>query len=88
MAEKAEVLMVIPGDCKNIEAQITMPGNKILMKSGKSLGRIRRLISEKGLDSHASLMANCGLPNEQIFEDITQAEDEEGYFTTVFIKQF
>lgn len=86
LAEKNEVLMVIPGDCENIEALITGPGNKILMKSGKGLGRVRKLISEKGLDSHASLVANCGLPNEKIFEDITQAGDEEGYFTTVFLK--
>lgn len=84
-----EPLTIIPAaHTANLEDLLSLPGGKVLMKSGKSLPEVLKAIKAAGLSEKASLVCNCGLPGERAyarlrdFEDVTGA----GYFTLILIR--
>lgn len=78
-------LTIIPGDCENIEDYLSRPGTKVLMKSGRDLPAVKSAIEKAGLMENSSLVANCGLPTERVFEKLSDSDDNEGYFATILI---
>ena len=86
LVEKAQQLHVIPASYQ-IEEALKLPGTKVLMKSGKSLPEVRETLDKLGLSHKASLVQNCGLPDEKVCRDLAEGIPEAGYFTTIVIKE-
>ena len=91
----AEIIAGVPSFCaaaalrgkQLTEAALPLlirPGPKILMKSGKQLGRVKALLKEKGLLDQAYLVQECGMEHEKACP-LNQAEDA-GYFSIVFVE--
>ena len=80
-------LHIIPGGHGNLEEHLSLPGTKVLMKSGKSLPEVRETLDKLGLSHKASLVQNCGLPDEKVCRDLAEGIPEAGYFTTIVIKE-
>lgn len=78
-----EPLTIIPAAYGGVEDALKLPGTKVLMKSGKSFPQVRQLLADRGIQ--ASAVANCGLPNEKVFQSLSQAEDDPGYFVTILV---
>ena len=78
---------IIPGGHGNLEEHLSLPGTKVLMKSGKSLPQVRETLDKLGLSHKASLVQNCGLPDEKVCRDLAEGIPEAGYFTTIVIKE-
>lgn len=78
-------LHIVPGSYDCVEESLDWPGPKILMKSGKSLGRIKTLLAERGLLDSAYLVQECGMEGERACP-LSQVEDA-GYFSIVFVEE-
>lgn len=78
-------LHIVPGSYDCVEESLNWPGPKILMKSGKSLGRIKTLLADRGLLDSAYLVQECGMEGERACP-LSQVEDA-GYFSIVFVEE-
>lgn len=86
LTEKDQPLHVIPAGYGSLEARLRTPGTHVLMKSGRRLAEVKQTLRELGLYEKASLVANCGLPDERVCQSLDDAEDDAGYFTTIIVK--
>lgn len=82
----SERLVVTPPTGPDIDDVLDMRANKVFMKSGKSLGELRRKLAEHGQLDNASMVANCGLPDERVYEHFADADENADYFSVVIVK--
>ena len=82
-----EQLHILPGGAGGLEAALAFPGTRVLMKSGKRLPEVLEALRERGLLESASMVANCGLPEELVCRDLRQGPEDAGYFATLVIKE-
>lgn len=78
---------IIPAAAEDLEHMLTMPGTKVIMKAGKPLKQVKQTLKQAGLYDNASLVQNCGLPDEKIAKSLDDAEENNGYFTTMVVKE-
>ncbi|NCB04644.1 MAG: precorrin-2 C(20)-methyltransferase [Clostridia bacterium] len=81
-----EPLHILPASGMELSEALALKGSKVLMKTGKSMPEVRRVLTEKGLADKTMLVQNCGLPNERICRDLSEAQDDISYFTTMIIR--
>lgn len=69
----------------SLEGLLPVEGAKIVMKTGKSMEKVKGLLEEQ---EELQIMAveNCGLQNEKIYRSLEEIEENAGYFTTILIK--
>ncbi len=80
-------LHIIPAGYGDFEEHLGLDGTKVIMKAGSALPEVKRILCQKGLTDKASLAANCGLPNQRVYQSIEDACDIEGYFATILMKE-
>lgn len=93
LAEDDEPLTIIPAGAgpEELRGFLGLPGNKVIMKSGRQLPAVLRLLSELNLTGQTSMAENCGLPGERILMSLAgfSPDDEEvqkaGYFVTLLV---
>lgn len=83
LAEGAEQLHIIPGSYK-IEDALTLPGTKVLMKTGSKLGEVKEQL--KTLNAAAAMVENCGLEGEKIYKTLEEIPEEAGYYSLIIAK--
>lgn len=76
-------LRILPGDYPELAAELAAPGTCVIMKSGRELAGVKRLIRNAGLHDRARMVVNCGMPDEAVYHDIELAQG--GYFSTILI---
>ncbi len=76
-------LRILPGDYPDLATELAAPGTCLIMKSGRELAGVKRLIREGGLHGRARMVVNCGMPDETVYYDIEPAQG--GYFSTILI---
>lgn len=86
LCERAERLLIIPAGhdpagCMDIEA------NKVFMKAGKGMARLRGLLEERGLLENAAMVENCGMEGERVCASLKEAGTDSGYFSVVIVKE-
>ncbi len=86
LTEMGKPLHIIPASHEGLAESLAFPGSKVLMKSGKALPAVRQALKDAGLLEKASMVQNCGLPNQKVFETLEESGDETGYFTTILVK--
>lgn len=86
LCEGSEPLHIIPASYNDTEQALTLRGNKVLMKSGKSISTLRdRLICDK---SKVSMMVECAsMENEKVHNTLGTVSDEASYFSIIVIKE-
>jgi precorrin-2/cobalt-factor-2 C20-methyltransferase len=80
-------LHIVPASGVPLEEALSQPGTKILMKSGKHIPSVVKALEEKGLLECASMVCNCGLPDEAVYRDMRNLPDKVGYFATIIVKE-
>ncbi len=83
LCEGKEQLHIIPASY-DVEQAMELPGTKIFMKAGKSLGKVQALVQKNGF--HAQLVERCGLESEKIHYNLTEITDEASYFSVMVVK--
>ncbi len=92
LCEGEDVLHIIPANREeNIERFLDLPGNKVIMKSGKNITKVLNILQSKGLSENTKIIERCTMKEQRIFNSIQEfynlAKDEQaGYFSVVLVK--
>ena len=86
LTEADKPLRILPASYPCTEPELDAPGVKVLMKSGKQFANVKRLLTEKGLSEHTSVVQNCGMPGEALYPTLSQTGDTAGYFSILIVK--
>lgn len=80
-------LHIYPGETENLDTALELSGTKVLMKSGKAIGATAAALSCRGLAKEASMVADCGMPSQKIFSEMTDLPENVGVFSTVIVPE-
>lgn len=80
-------LHIYPGEEKNLDTALELSGTKVLVKSGKTVGEIAAALSCRGLAKEASMVADCGMPSQKVFREMTDLPENVGVFSTVIVPE-
>lgn len=87
LCEGNERLLITPVMSGNVDEILDVPANKVFMKSGREVVELREKLAERGELEHASMVANCGLPDEKVFPHLADVtSDDTDYFSVVIVK--
>ena len=85
LCEGAQQLHIIPASYKDVDGALRYEGNKVLMKSGKSIAKVKEKIDAGKYD--ASAVERCGMENEAIHVTLDTLQDDSSYFSVVVVKE-
>ena len=87
LCEGPERLLVSPVMSGDVDEILDVPANKVFMKSGREVIALRDKLAERGQLDGASMVANCGLPDEKVFPHLADVTEEDAdYFSVVIVK--
>lgn len=86
LCEGSERLLVVPASHDAADDCMDFRANKVFMKAGRAIGELRDQLGDKGLLDKASMVANCGMEGEQVYQRFGDMEDGTGYFSVVLVK--
>ena len=78
-------LRIIPASA-DLDRALQLPGTKVLMKSGSAIHEMVRALERAGLLDRAALVADCGLPTEQVYRDLRELPENLSYFATIIVQ--
>ena len=84
LCEKSDMLHIIPATYEDNKGALMQKGNKVIMKSGKSINEVKTLISG---ETWAKAVECCGMPNEKIHNSLDTIEADASYFCVVVVKE-
>ncbi|WP_143317370.1 precorrin-2 C(20)-methyltransferase [Clostridium sp. HBUAS56017] len=84
LVENFDELHVIPASYQ-IRDALSLPGTKVLMKSGKKMNEVREIL--KGTESDSVMVENCGMENEKVYRDINDIKDDSSYYSLIIVKE-
>lgn len=58
-----------------------MDGTKVLMKSGRQMGRVKEVLREAGLS--VKMVENCGMETERVYKKLEVIPDDSGYYSLI-----
>lgn len=84
LCEGEEGLLIVPASNPLLEKSLKAPVNRVVMKAGRSVERLKALLNGTDALENAVLVENCGMEGERILP-LAEA-DSAGYFSTVIIR--
>ena len=78
-------LHIIPASA-DLDRALQLPGMKVLMKSGSAIHETVQALERAGLLDRAALVADCGLPTEQVYRDLRKLPESLSYFATIIVQ--
>lgn len=86
LTEAHEGLHIIPASYEGIEEALALSGTKVLMKSGKSIGKIRGLVAAMEPAPDVKMVERCGMEGERVFRSAEEIDENAGYFSILVVK--
>ena len=83
LSEASEQIHIIPASYQ-IEDALKLPGTKILMKSGKQIGKVKEQVKALGLE--AVMIENCGMDQEKVYRNLDEIDHQAGYYSLMIVK--
>ena len=87
LAEAEQPLHIIPGSYPCTEQMLQTEGTKVIMKTGRSVEQVKKLLKQYGYYDNAKMVQNCGLEQEHIFQSLDDATNEASYFSIIVCKE-
>lgn len=84
LAENREELHILPASY-DIEAGLALKGTKVLMKAGRNMAEVKRLLTGQELD--VGMVENCGMDRERVFFSAEEIPEDAGYYSLVVAKE-
>lgn len=78
-------LHIVPAGGGPLEETLELPGTKVLMKSGKRIAQVVKVLQDRALP--AAMVQDCGLPGQRVYEDLETIPEDVGYFATFVVKE-
>lgn len=86
LVETKEQLHIIPASYP-VEEALNLSGTKVLMKAGRQIGKVKQCLHDMDLDVSVSMVENCGLPEERIYQGVSEINEEAGYYSVLIIRE-
>ena len=77
-------LHIVPASA-DLDEALRAPGTKVLMKSGSAIHETAAALKRAGLLHRAAMVADCGLPTEKVFRDLSQLPETVSYFAAIVV---
>ncbi|MEG0291152.1 MAG: precorrin-2 C(20)-methyltransferase [Anaerovoracaceae bacterium] len=87
LTEAADALHIIPASYDGLEEAMELKGTKVLMKSGKSIGKIKDLIKNKYSNQEVKMVERCGMEGERVFRNVDEIDENSSYFSVLVVKE-
>ena len=87
LVEGAQPLHIIPASYQGTEEGLEWEGPKVLMKTGRSMKKVKEILREKGLMEKAKMVQKCGMPGEEIYHNMEDADENSSYFSVIVVKE-
>ena len=87
LCEQSQRLLIVPASHKDVVDCLDVDANLVFMKAGREIGALKEKLSDHGLLESASLVANCGMEGEQVWERFADMPENTGYFSVVLVKR-
>ena len=84
LVEWSEQLHVLPAVHK-LDSELDLPGNYVLMKSGKKMGQVKEILRRSGRD--VVMVENCGMDTEKVYHSVDEIPDDAGYYSLIIAKE-
>lgn len=85
LCEGGEPLHILPASYHDINPALDYEGTKVLMKSGKSIEKVKEALEQKGISAVA--VERCGMPGEKIHLSLDSLDHTSSYFSIVIAKE-
>lgn len=83
LCERSEMLHIIPASYKDTETALQLSGNKVLMKSGKSLGTLKKKLDGKNV----MMVERASMEHEKIYKRLEDIDENSSYFSVIVVKE-
>lgn len=86
LTEASEALHIIPASYEGAEEALDLKGTRVLMKSGKSIGKVKALLEQMERPQSVKMVERCGMQGERVFTRLEDLDEEAGYFSILVVK--
>lgn len=86
LTEASEALHIIPASYDGIEEALALKGTRILMKSGKSIRKVKALLEDMENPPKVKMVERCGMQGERVFRRLEDLDEDAGYFSILVVK--
>lgn len=86
LTEASEALHIIPASYEGVEEALALKGTRVLMKSGKSIGRVKSLLEQMDRPQSVKMVERCGMQGERVFTQMEDLDENAGYFSILVVK--
>lgn len=83
LVKNSEELHILPASYQ-IEDGLKLPGVKVLMKAGRQMGTVKKLLNQGAYQ--VMMVENCGLPGECVYHSLEEIPEEAGYFSLLIVR--
>lgn len=87
LCEGGQPLIIVPASYEALDQTIDYEGNKVYMKSGKSIVDLREKLRDKGMLDQAKMVVKASMEDEEIFESLDDIDEKTSYFSIVVVKE-
>lgn len=87
LTEASQPLHIIPASYSGVDEGLGWNGTKVLMKTGKSIEKVKDILRERGVYHHAQMVQKCGMDGEQVFPSLDSADASASYFSIIVVKE-
>jgi precorrin-2/cobalt-factor-2 C20-methyltransferase len=86
LTEAAQALHIIPASYEGIEEALALKGTRVLMKTGKSIDKIKTLIGSMDKQPSVKMVECCGMEGERVFNNLEDIDNRASYFSILVVK--
>ncbi len=86
LAEGAQPIHIIPASYQGVEEGLEWSGPKVLMKTGRSMKKVKEILTEKGILDKAQMVQKCGMEGEVIYHSMADVDENSSYFSVIVVK--
>ncbi|MEG2936734.1 MAG: precorrin-2 C(20)-methyltransferase, partial [Clostridium sp.] len=86
LCDGGDALHIIPASYEGSDEFLRLSGNKVLMKSGKSLGKVKEALTELGYENSSKMVECCAMANERTYQNLSEVPNESSYFSIIIVK--
>lgn len=89
LCDRDQMLLILPANYERALDLLDFPANKVLMKSGASVLKIRDMLLNRGKLKNSRMAECCGMENEKTYDwkALKNLKGPTNYFSTILIKE-
>lgn len=87
LCEGSQPLLIVPASHETLDEAMDYVGNKVYMKSGRGIVKLREKLREKGLLKNARMVEKATMEDERIYHSLDDIDEKNSYFSIVVVKE-